>query len=930
MASPTSFMSMGNKEKGGDEGNVVVKVKYGDTLKRFSVYVHRQLMIIDHDMNKLRNKISNLFNFSNDAIQVLAYIDEDGDVVALDDDDELRDAVLSQRLNPLRITVQLKPCATDGSNSTPNGVRTSDDNSNIRSNATSPCNSRFPGLAAELNFTVEKSLKPLPDPIRGVLTNLSRDVIQIASTAPVLSELLLLLSNMQLTNVSQSTQEPIGKPVDTSCGSSSGVADLNTCGEPKVSIDPQNQLHRVLPQTNFVSPIPDNIPKMHEIGHSNQCLGSLNFAPVDFDQKMSKEQDSCEVHRDGKSVLASKPSIPLDSQGGNSTLGTSDKPKHSVASMFLHGNTSTDRKPYDGTSQFPFGFASQGHAIGSRHVTSTAIPYSNTRPSDATGRYPFNTVFTPRNGDSSSKGHHGAPTSFSSHSPALHTYGRSSSGHDHTSRTFHRGVICDGCGMHPIMGPRYKSTVKENYDLCSTCFRDMGKETEYIRIDWSAFRFCKQKKGHYKHKYRNQLRSTIELHNRLKVPVPKLWSCFIGDVTVWDGTVMRPLSRFTKIWRMRNNGAIAWPSGTQLVWVRGELLGREDSADLEISEMGFPVNEELDVAVDCVAPSVLGHYVSYWQLITPSGQKFGEEVWVIIQVDDQPSAASSCASPTFLNLNLPPETSHQNDEIVYTTEYLDRIPVESEADKLLEEMLKSFDPEMSNTTQQNDTSFHQHNGTSFQQPSSDSLVSSFMDSPVSVIEAPISSSPPSYPAVDVQESLPQVLNPVDPFMLNGTSAPSQPSSNILASSFMGHSASLIDVPRSSSPISYPAIDIQDSSPQVSYPLIDIHYSPNSPNAKDLPSDVLAGENAVEQTLLRELEEMGFKQIDLNKEILRQNSYDLEQSVEDLCTFDEWDPLLKELQEMGFNDRELNRKLLSKNGGSIKRAVMELIAAEKGD
>ena len=39
---------------------------------------------------------------------VLTYTDEDGDIVMLDDDDDLRDAALRQKLNPLRITVQLK------------------------------------------------------------------------------------------------------------------------------------------------------------------------------------------------------------------------------------------------------------------------------------------------------------------------------------------------------------------------------------------------------------------------------------------------------------------------------------------------------------------------------------------------------------------------------------------------------------------------------------------------------------------------------------------------------------------------------------------------------------------------------------------------------------------------------------------------------
>lgn len=911
MASTASFMSMGNEEQLEDLQDVVLKVKYGDTLKRFCIYVHGRA--IDHNMNMLKTKISSLFKLSNDAILVLTYTDEDGDVVALDNDDELRDAVLNQRLNPLRITVQLKPYSTDGSYSKPNGVGTSDNYSNIGSDATSPSHSRFPGLAAELNSTVEKSLNPIPAPIRGVLKNISRDVIRSASTAPVLSELLLLLSKMQLTNVSQSSQEPINKPVDASCGSLSRAADLNTFDENKVSNDLQNQLPKVLPQTNFVSPISNNNQKMHEVGHSSKCLGSENYAPVDFDQIISSEKDNCEVHRDGKSLLAADPLMPSETKGGNWTLGSSDKPNPFVSSMFFHGNTSSDGRPSD--------------ALGNNDVASTAIPHSNLRPSDVTNHCPFNTMFYfPPNGDPSSKGHvlgnrHGAPTSFSCNSPMLHPY-RSSSFHDHISRTFHRGIICDGCGMHPIMGPRYKSTVKENYDLCSTCFRDMGKETEYARIDWSGFRFPKPKKYHHKHKHRSGLLSMIESHNRVKVPKSKLGSCFVGDVTVWDGTVVRPLTRFTKIWRMRNNGAIAWPSGTQLVWVSGDHLGGRKSAELEIPEMGFPVGQELDVSVDFVAPLVLGQYTSYWQMMSPSGQQFGDEVWVIIQVDDQPSAASSCASP--LNLNLPPESIHQSDEIIVYQD--DFIPAESDENKLLEELLKPFVPDSLNSTQQD--------GTSFPQPSSDSLAS-FMGPPVSLIEVPISSSPLSKPAIDVRESSPQVLYPVDPYILNstqqdGTSVPPKPSIDIPASSFTGSSTPLIEVPTSSSPISYPAIDIPDPLPPVSYPLIDIHYSSKPPDTNYLPSDALTEEETVEQTLLRELEEMGFKQIDLNKEILRQNRYDLEQSVEDLCGFDEWDPLLKELHEMGFNDRMLNKKLLSKNGGSIKRAVMELITGEKGE
>jgi len=36
----------------------------------------------------------------------------------------------------------------------------------------------------------------------------------------------------------------------------------------------------------------------------------------------------------------------------------------------------------------------------------------------------------------------------------------------------HSGVTCDGCGIHPIVGTRYKCAVREDFDLCERCERD--------------------------------------------------------------------------------------------------------------------------------------------------------------------------------------------------------------------------------------------------------------------------------------------------------------------------------------------------------------------------------------------------------------------------------------------------------------------------
>lgn len=107
-------------------------------------------------------------------------------------------------------------------------------------------------------------------------------------------------------------------------------------------------------------------------------------------------------------------------------------------------------------------------------------------------------------------------------------------------------------------------------------------------------------------------------------------------------------------------------------------------------------------------------------------------------------------------------------------------------------------------------------------------------------------------------------------------------------------------------------------PAVSRPLIDLSPTPTptptpsavtsaGPSAPVLEASagpsvpVLEEPEYNEDVLLKELEKMGFRQIDLNKEVLRLNKYDLEQSVDDLCGLSEWDPLLEELKEMVNND-----------------------------
>ena len=101
---------------------------------------------------------------------------------------------------------------------------------------------------------------------------------------------------------------------------------------------------------------------------------------------------------------------------------------------------------------------------------------------------------------------------------------------------------------------------------------------------------------------------------------------------------MAPSTRFTKIWRLKNTGEVAWPPGTKMLFVGGDQMTSEMVVPLSRATAVQP-GEEVDVAVEMVAPTELGRYLGYWRLTGPHGRrKFGQRVWCHVQVVD-PAAA---------------------------------------------------------------------------------------------------------------------------------------------------------------------------------------------------------------------------------------------------------------------------------------------------
>jgi hypothetical protein len=103
---------------------------------------------------------------------------------------------------------------------------------------------------------------------------------------------------------------------------------------------------------------------------------------------------------------------------------------------------------------------------------------------------------------------------------------------------------------------------------------------------------------------------------------------FVEDVTVPDDSLYNSGVKFTKTWRMRNDGQCTWEPGTKWVFISGDLLGAQSPVEVTLAEPGRIV----DVSVEMIAPAAPGTYRSNWRLQRPNGDFFGDQAYVRIIV----------------------------------------------------------------------------------------------------------------------------------------------------------------------------------------------------------------------------------------------------------------------------------------------------------
>lgn len=123
-------------------------------------------------------------------------------------------------------------------------------------------------------------------------------------------------------------------------------------------------------------------------------------------------------------------------------------------------------------------------------------------------------------------------------------------------------------------------------------------------------------------------------------PSPTSNPCFnllyIEDVTIQDGTRMRPGEKFTKTWLVQNTGGCAWRPGFTFRHVGGDSMR---GSAVTLTE-AIPTGAKRQISVELVVPGgINGVIESAWQMADENGIFFGDTLFVKIVTGDATTPA---------------------------------------------------------------------------------------------------------------------------------------------------------------------------------------------------------------------------------------------------------------------------------------------------
>lgn len=109
-------------------------------------------------------------------------------------------------------------------------------------------------------------------------------------------------------------------------------------------------------------------------------------------------------------------------------------------------------------------------------------------------------------------------------------------------------------------------------------------------------------------------------------------SVFEGDVTIPDGSILKPGEDFKKVWAIRNTGTCTWDDGYALVFIGGNQEIDPYNFEFKKSSDFVSSGQGVNIGINLTAPLKEGKYEGHWRMRNDQGYYFGTVLSVYIEV----------------------------------------------------------------------------------------------------------------------------------------------------------------------------------------------------------------------------------------------------------------------------------------------------------
>lgn len=107
---------------------------------------------------------------------------------------------------------------------------------------------------------------------------------------------------------------------------------------------------------------------------------------------------------------------------------------------------------------------------------------------------------------------------------------------------------------------------------------------------------------------------------------------FVGDITIPDGTVMKPWQKFTKAWSIKNTGTCVWDEGFHFAAWAGPPSMTAHPYYIQVKKDFVEAGGSVNLYIDMYAPGDPGEYVAHWTWFDDNNKQFGGDFTVVIKV----------------------------------------------------------------------------------------------------------------------------------------------------------------------------------------------------------------------------------------------------------------------------------------------------------